>query len=218
MDEIDLPAITRRHLERERQIRTRIIVNVIEIERHIEGSIATFFCREEYKHVLFTELLFQTGQIPLSRKTEILRKILEYNYPELSKRYHSILARVDSIRGIRNKLAHAESFFPLTEEDEIDGIKIRVIKGGEIKEEALTTKDIDEKGNIAAIVGLSLFYLASAIEAFITEDDDAEAHTERIDRLISMYPDILQSHSDTGKAKPKKQRVSNFKPANKKEN
>lgn len=98
--------------EFDRNLRSRIIYQVIEIESNIEQIIAWHFCREESQHILFISLMFMDGQITFSQKITILKKLLRDSYPDIYKDVSSIFSQLGKIRELRNKFAHSKMTFP----------------------------------------------------------------------------------------------------------
>ncbi len=101
-----------RHLELtfkyDRMYRSQIIYEATAIEGQIESIIASHYCPDEERHLSFISLLFNRAEVPLSKKIEILEVLLKDHYPDLLEELPGLINKLDSIRRLRNKFAHAE--------------------------------------------------------------------------------------------------------------
>lgn len=131
--------------EYDRRVRAHAIYEATAIEGLVESAIASHYCPDEKKHLSFIALLFGRGEVPFSKKIEILESLIKIDYPEVSKDYPQLINQLNALRRFRNKLAHHEL---ITDEDKLEatpsGIWLRSVnRNGKIVEEFISAKDSD---------------------------------------------------------------------------
>jgi hypothetical protein len=92
---------------RDGQYRAQIIYLATTIDDYISQCIAWHFCSDPKKHLAFMSLLFSRGEIPFSKKIDILDFILEHEYPDLYKETKGLRKKLDKLRELRNWFAHS---------------------------------------------------------------------------------------------------------------
>ena len=104
-------------------------------ESIIEQIIATHFCSDQAKQLSFMSLIFKDGEITLSTKIRMLRKLLRQCYPDLYGEVSPLIRRLDKTRELRNKFAHSELVFEGQE------VMLRYYKDGRIVTEPTKTEE-----------------------------------------------------------------------------
>jgi hypothetical protein len=73
-------------LDYERLFRSQIISDAADAEASVDRLIAWHFCPDRAKHGLFFALMFREGEIFLSTKLKIAKKLLRRYHPDLADR------------------------------------------------------------------------------------------------------------------------------------
>jgi hypothetical protein len=157
----------------DRHIRSQVMYNAIYLEGLVGQIIAWHFCPNEEKHLWFNSLIFQRGEISFSKRIIILKEILQQFYPDIYAETKGVIDRLDKIRDIRNKFAHAEL---VLEEDKLlankgqppDGIYLRTIKKGKAEDHFYREQDMHEHLKLANNVGLIVQYILADVKNRVT--------------------------------------------------
>lgn len=179
----------------EQKIRTAIISVAISLESEIEQIIAWHFCQDESKHLLFLSLMFNDGQVTLSQKIVILRKLFRESYPDLYQQFSGIFSQLDKIRELRNKLAHSQHTIPELRigkkiEKPQKGIHLEYYKNGKSVSEFISLQTVEEISHKARVYPELLFYIREEIKSRIQGKRNANLRYA-VDSLNRMNPNIL---------------------------
>ncbi|MGE0864516.1 MAG: hypothetical protein AB7P34_11500 [Vicinamibacterales bacterium] len=130
----------------DRAIRSQILFEAIALESVLDSIIAWLFCADEGKHPLLFSLIFGDGQISFSKKIVILRKLIRQIYPDLNNEFGWLPNRLDRIRMLRNKFAHAEGVLPDNPPppERRSGATLRYFKDGKRIEEFISKDYVDD--------------------------------------------------------------------------
>jgi hypothetical protein len=147
-------------------IRSRVIQAAIAVEKELEGIITWHFCPDKAKHLSFMSLFFQEGQISFSMKTEIAKKMLKKEYPEIFKEIKSIFTQIENLRTLRNKVAHCELVIPEKPIpiEKQGGIEIAFYKNGQNKTEFVEIKMVTKLCENSDLYALILTTVKMGIE------------------------------------------------------
>jgi hypothetical protein len=88
-------------------IRGAYLAQVIPIEELVKDIISYHFCCYEDKRKQFVSLILNGTYYTFASGINILEKILEIHYPNLSQRYPKLVNDLDKIRRFRNVLVHS---------------------------------------------------------------------------------------------------------------
>jgi hypothetical protein len=119
------------------------------IETLLGDILATYFCRDsERRGLFFSEV---ANDMRLSSKATLLDKILQREFPQLLKAYPRLKKRLDSLRGFRNRLAHAhidtsEHALATRKSDEVTFI---FYEDGQMKRQQVTRDEAQRRANEA---------------------------------------------------------------------
>lgn len=95
----------------ERHFRSQIVALAVELEELVDEILAlTFGLPEERHHLLFG--LLREGEVGLSKKLRILKKLLLVTYPDIATDCSVWIKRIDRLRVLRNKFAHGRFILP----------------------------------------------------------------------------------------------------------
>jgi hypothetical protein len=159
----------RRRLEKlfdyDRVIRSHAIYEATAIEGMVETLIAIHFCPNKQKHLSFVSLLFGRGEVPFSKKIDILQHLLQTDYPDILKTVPELINELNSLRRFRNKLAHHEL---VTEEDKLEstpsGIWLRSVnRNGKVVEEFISSTHADKILKNAVLLRCKILYVQSEV-------------------------------------------------------
>jgi hypothetical protein len=87
-------------------IRGFYITDTILIERVIDGYLAQYFCKTQYRQKEILELILSTESMPFERKRQILKVILNKHHPNIEKEYPNLFPYLVKIIEQRNIFAH----------------------------------------------------------------------------------------------------------------
>jgi hypothetical protein len=87
-------------------IRGAYLAHVISIEGLVKDIILYHFCPDEDKRKQFISLILN-GRDYTPSGTEILEKVLDIHYHDLTQRYPKLIKDLNKIRQFRNSLAHS---------------------------------------------------------------------------------------------------------------
>ena len=88
-------------------IRGAFLAHVIPIEELVKDIISYHFCSDEEKRKQFISLILNGRDYTLASGIEILEKILDIHYHDLTQRYPKLIDDLDKIIQFRNCLAHS---------------------------------------------------------------------------------------------------------------
>jgi hypothetical protein len=90
-----------------KDVRGPIIDQAIFTESLLDHALATHFVAGDTLQVQLDSLVFKESGLSFASKINLLGRILELSYPERAHGSADLLKGLDSIRRMRNKLAHA---------------------------------------------------------------------------------------------------------------
>jgi hypothetical protein len=190
--------------------RTQIIYNAIHLEGLVEEIIAWHFCPNEEKHLWYKSLIFKTGELSFSKKITILKGILQQFYPDIYAATLGLIKRLNDIREMRNDFAHSEL---VIEEGKLlensgkppEGIYLRSIKKGKVREIFYSQADMDERIKLAREVALFVQYVYAEIKNRVT------GGTENLTPMLEIFkrqsPHVLRNQSKPAKVSNRPKRV-----------
>ena len=88
-------------------IRGAFLAHVIPIEELVKDIISYHFCSDEEKRKQFISLILNGRDYTLASGIEILEKILDIHYHDLTQRYPKLIDDLNKIIQFRNSLAHS---------------------------------------------------------------------------------------------------------------
>lgn len=145
---MDIPKEVTAALSYERLFRSQIISDAADAEASLDRLIAWHFCPDRSKHGLFFLLMFREGEIFMSKKLTIAKKLLKTYHPDLAMRGAFWLKGLDRLRVLRNKLAHGRVELPHDPPppDEAEGISMWMLKpSGESALEFISRATVDRQ-------------------------------------------------------------------------
>lgn len=190
-----------KRLEHNRSTRSEVISIVIQIESHIEQTIAWHFCSDEKKHAAFISFLFMDGQITFSQKITILKKIMRSFYNDINSQISSIYNQLDKIRELRNKFAHSQLEIPYPEwitetrtkealKPLAEGIDFTYFKDGRMVNEFLPLEKIKESIGKAYVLNQVVYRLSEEIRKRSQGYTD-ENFGKSIEYIVKDYPNLV---------------------------
>jgi hypothetical protein len=88
-------------------IRGAYLAHVIPIEELVKDIISYHFCSDEEKRKQFISLILNGRDYTFASGIEILEKILDIHYHDLTQRYPKIIGDLNTILQFRNSLTHS---------------------------------------------------------------------------------------------------------------
>lgn len=116
-------------------IKGSLLEMAIWMEKIIEDIITIHFCQDEKRRTQFYSLIMNEIHIPFLKKIITLKKLLKIYYPEIYKKYPTLVEDLQNVRNLRNNLVHST----LDNSDEFlaknynDRIRLVYFKDGKIK-------------------------------------------------------------------------------------
>jgi hypothetical protein len=130
-------------------IRGAYITQVIPIEGLVKDIISYHFCSDEDRRKEFVSLILNGSRdYTFASGIEILEKLLDIHYQDLTKRYPKLLNDLDKIRRFRNLLAHSmlDTSDEFLAKDYTDRIRLLLYsERGQTNSRDITRGEIDER-------------------------------------------------------------------------
>ncbi len=129
------------------EIRAPFLEQAIFIEKIIEDIIAQHFCPEENRRALFFSLVINGTDLTFLSKIEILERLLQLCYPDLSGKHPKLIDELQKIRRFRNRIAHAmlDSSDAFLAHKYTDRIQLTYHEDGQTKHQVVTVSERDER-------------------------------------------------------------------------
>jgi hypothetical protein len=93
--------------DRMMEIRAPIIDEAIRVEYLLDSVLAYHFATDDTRRMQLDSLVFKESGLHFAAKIAILKKVLGLSYADRVASYQELLKGLDSIRRMRNKLAHS---------------------------------------------------------------------------------------------------------------
>ena len=147
------------------EIRGKFLTGATWIEILLSDILATYFCTSEQRRLLFFSVV--AVEMSLYRKTELLVKLLRFEYPEMLMKYPRLESQLQVFRSFRNLVAHShidtsKPALGTTTQDEVTFIYYR---NGKVKHRKVTRKDAQQRAKEANSLRDALVVIQSHINA-----------------------------------------------------
>lgn len=169
----------------DRLFRSQIIYEAIDLEGFVDKMIAWYFCPEKAKHGLLFASLFREGELGLSKKLRILKRLLVASHPDLLKVGGFWIKKLDKLRDLRNKFAHGKLVLPddPPPAEKAEGVSLRWPKpNGEEAEEFISKTFIDRWVSECRHLGVA----GLCLELIVEKRETGNVDPKQEDALITL--------------------------------
>lgn len=176
----------------DRMMRSQIIYEATALEGQIENIIASHFCPDEDKHLSFVSLLFNRAEVPFSKKIDILEFLLKQHYPDILNELPGLINKLNSVRRLRNKFAHAELVLDEDKLNEIPkGVYLRSVdRDGKVTTDFMPADEGSKRITNANSLGFFIFFLYLEIQKR-AKGEEHNQFAGVFKALKRMYPDTF---------------------------
>jgi hypothetical protein len=127
------------------QIRGGCLTQALWAEMFVGDSIAIHFAFDQERRLLLGSLVLDLMGFAI--KVRIFGKLLQIKYPEILKQHPNLLNQLDSMRILRNRMAHStlDTSDEWVNEEHADCIRLVYNKDGQRKKLIMTLDDVKKK-------------------------------------------------------------------------